>query len=243
MLDEDLQNLAAEYALGTLGALERARAEALCAENTEFARLVAQCEGQLAPLSEALPSQVPPATVWSKIEEALKDAVAIPSIDIAQQLSELRERLSMWRYVATGALAATVLLAVVTANSIVPGLFGVGEKRHFVAMLMDDGGKYGFIITVAPENEKIMIRKVAYGAPPSKFHELWLIKPDGSPPASLGMLNGEKLLTVDVSDKVPMDDFADGVKLAVSVEPLGGAPSGNAMGPVVFAGLLMKQMP
>lgn len=251
MLDEEMQNLAAEYALGSLDAEARARAEALCAVDVEFARSVEEWEGRLAPLGEALAPQAPPATVWKRIEGAVKLAGTIPSISPGPQLSELRERLSLWRTIATGAMAATIVLALVATKAIAPswapswapGWFSAHDESHYVAMLMDDGGQYGFIITVATENEQIMIRKVAEGAPSSKLHELWLIKPDGSTPASLGILDEETLMMVDVSGKVPMDDFVDGVKLAISVEPSGGASSGNNMGPVVFAGLLMKQMP
>jgi len=37
--------------------------------------------------------------------------------------------------------------------------------------------------------------------------------------------------------------FALGFSFLISLEPEGGAPAGKSMGPVMFAGLLVKQTP
>ena len=52
-MDEDREILAAEYALGTLDASERAQAERLIASDPEFAARVSYWDGQLSLLADA----------------------------------------------------------------------------------------------------------------------------------------------------------------------------------------------
>jgi len=66
--------------------------------------------------------------------------------------------------------------------------------------------------------------------PARKSPELWLILP-GQAPVALGLLAPAAPVVV----KMPAADIAD-VTLAVSIEPLGGAPDGKATGPVVGSG-------
>ncbi len=62
--------------------------------------------------------------------------------------------------------------------------------------------------------------------------ELWALKKDG-PPASLGVIAADKLTAVN-QRALPKDTKG----LAVSLEPLGGSPTGAPTGPVLFVGEL-----
>lgn len=68
--NEDHIALAAEYALGTLDAAERAEAEALMAVDAEFAGLVDAWSQRLASLNQMVGSVEPRAEVWDRIREA-----------------------------------------------------------------------------------------------------------------------------------------------------------------------------
>jgi anti-sigma-K factor RskA len=69
-------------------------------------------------------------------------------------------------------------------------------------------------------------------APNERVFELWAIAPGNARPRSLGVIpvNGELKLS-----RLP-PDLGDGVTLAISVEPLGGSPTQQPTGPVVFVG-------
>jgi anti-sigma-K factor RskA len=68
--DEDHIALAAEYALGTLDAEERAQADALMAEDKEFAALVEAWSLRLGALNQMVGSVEPRSEVWDRIREA-----------------------------------------------------------------------------------------------------------------------------------------------------------------------------
>ena len=69
-----------------------------------------------------------------------------------------------------------------------------------------------------------------------KSMELWLIPP-GDKPHSLGLIDPNRPVTI----KVPKDllrAVSNEAVLAVSLEPLGGSPTGQPTGPVIANGKL-----
>jgi anti-sigma-K factor RskA len=48
---------------------------------------------------------------------------------------------------------------------------------------------------------------------------------------------------MDAPLEIDSKELEKGVQLAVSLEGVGGAPAGSPMGPVMFAGLLVKLTP
>ena len=90
---EDHTALAAEYALGTLDAGERAQVEALISSDADFAALVEAWTLKLAPLNQMVGSVEPPAAVWDRIKAAIgmSDTTAA-SIAVADQPSSVGSR-------------------------------------------------------------------------------------------------------------------------------------------------------
>jgi anti-sigma-K factor RskA len=73
-------------------------------------------------------------------------------------------------------------------------------------------------------------------AGPAQSYELWLIPAEGGAPVSLAVLG-----SLDAKLTLPAQQAARltrGAKLAVSVEPAGGSPTGAPTGPVLFAGAI-----
>jgi anti-sigma-K factor RskA len=68
---EDHIALAAEYALGTLDAAERAQVEAMMAVDTDFTAMVQAWEQRLSALNQMVGSVEPRAEVWDKIRTAV----------------------------------------------------------------------------------------------------------------------------------------------------------------------------
>ena len=69
------------------------------------------------------------------------------------------------------------------------------------------------------------------GAPPEgRDYEIWWIRPDGSAPISLGVVPRSGSARMELPDDL---DPGEGVQIALSDEPEGGSPTGQATGPIV----------
>jgi anti-sigma-K factor RskA len=71
-------------------------------------------------------------------------------------------------------------------------------------------------------------------AGPQQSYELWLLPEEGGAPISLAVLG-----SLDARFKLPeaqVSRVRSGAKLAVSVEPAGGSPTGGPTGPVILVG-------
>lgn len=247
MAKRDLDILAGEYALGTLDADDRAEAERLLQSDPDFARNVRDWEKRLSPLAEAEQAVQPPASSWDRIASAISpDAVSArnPLTELAGQLVELKRSLSMWRYATMTAMAAAVALAVVWLGGLQSPLHAPSApEERYVAMLKSDDGKMGFVVTVSMKGNQFAIKPVEVNAPQDGSYELWAIMKDKKTPMTLGVVGTEAYAMVDTPPMLDRKELDKGVELAVSMEPKGGAPKGQPMGPVMFAGLLVKATP
>jgi anti-sigma-K factor RskA len=226
---EDGRLAAAEYVLGVLGASERRAAERRIARDQVFAREVALWEERLGGLAEGIPSVAPPAGAWPRIEAALHRAGGR-----AEERAVLWQSLRFWRGLAlgAGALAAACLAALVYVGAVSP------PPVPLVAQLGAEGGKTGFVAAVSARGGTLTIVPAALLSAEEKAMELWLIPP-GDKPHSLGLIDPSKPVTI----KVPQDLLSQvnqEAVLAVSLEPLGGSPTGQPTGPVIANGKLAE---
>ena len=246
---DDLDALAAEYALGVLDAAERRAAQARRADEPALDAAIAAWEARLAPLCETVPSVAPPAELYARIEARLAPRLSVvaggaPPVEPVAPVAEraetaramriLRRRVSRWRMRALGMGAVAAALALG---------FGLREWRRppaatsYVAVLQKDALGAAFLLSVDIENRSFVIRPVAAQPEPGRSFELWLI--DGKlGPKSLGVV-GEEPKTSRAS--LPYDRVVlSGATYAVTSEPAGGAPNGVPTGPVVFSGQLIE---
>jgi anti-sigma-K factor RskA len=87
MMDLDKDVLAAEYVLGTLGADERAEAQALIAIDSRFAEIVRSWERRLGELSAMVDPVDPPSDMWDRI----KAGVAVSERSAPEAVSDIAE--------------------------------------------------------------------------------------------------------------------------------------------------------
>ena len=107
-MTEDMDLLAAEYALGTLDSTERGAASRQRLSNPEFDARVLDWDRRLAPLLDMAAPTAPSPATWSAIVASL-DAQTDTSADVATgNVVLLRRAVSRWRAATlmTGALAA-----------------------------------------------------------------------------------------------------------------------------------------
>ncbi len=225
MDDDDLDAVAAEYVLGTLDRLERRAAETRILREPAFAAAVAAWAERLSPLDETVGEVMPPDRVWGGIAGRIGGAAGLG------QVIHLERSVKRWR-VATGVVGiAAALLAVVVAREALappPSM----PNASYVAVLGGEGGEPAFVASVDTAAGTIRLRRVGMAPPPDKSFELWQV-PASGPTVSLGVADSEReLKAIGVSLK-------PGEKLAISVEPKGGSPTGQATGPVVYIGTLL----
>jgi anti-sigma-K factor RskA len=247
MAERNLDILAGEYVLGTLDANERPEIEKLLASDAAFARAVNEWEERLSPLSEAVSPINPPASAWNKIEAALTSHATTDSTalsDLTDQLVELKRSLAVWRYATMTAVAAALALAVVWMGGLETPFGQAPAEERYVAMLQSDKGETGFVVTMNMHGKQFAIRPVSAQTPASKSYELWAIMKDSNKaPMTLGLVGTGAYAMMDAPVEIDDKMLEKGVQLAISLEPEGGAPAGKSMGPVMFAGLLVKQTP
>lgn len=232
-----LEALAAEHALGVLGAAERAEAEARMARDPSFAQLVESWRARLAPLLVEAPAVAPPPEAWARIARSLpaNDDVAV------------RRRLRFWRGATVGSLglaAASLAAAIVLAGrppSVVPAPAApAGPILNAHLMSPADATAPMFVAAYDPARGALIVTSlVKPGADPAHVHELWIIPADGKP-HPLGMIEpGASKAMPMPKAMAPM--FAPGAAIAVSVEPPGGSPKKTApSGPIAAMGHLAR---
>jgi anti-sigma-K factor RskA len=250
MNEDDQEALAAEYALGTLDAQERAQALALIAADPAFAARVAGWERRLGALHDMAEAVEPPAALWDKIAAGLpagaRDVrIAAPA---GAEIIDLTRRLRRWRgmAVAAGALAASLALFVSLrdfAPDYLPGMLRPqGSQGQFVAVLQKDAASPGFILTVDLASKSYTVRTVGAEKPADRSYELWLVSDKFPAPRSLGVI-GENEFTMRPALAAYDADTINNATYAVTLEPRGGSPTGAATGPIVFAGKLIEATP
>lgn len=214
MLGELPDRLAAEYVLGTLTGGARRRFDALLPAHPVLREAVAGWERRLLPMALKTDPVQPASRVWTSIEDKLGWAPAPKTSSL---------RLRFWQAFAAVATVAAVVLGTTTHQA--PG------EAPMIVVLHATKGSETLVAGLSPDRQQLSIQplqKVSLTSDQSL--ELWALKKDG-PPASLGVIASDKLTALS-KKTLP----ADTKGLAVSLEPLGGSPTGAPTGPVLFVG-------
>lgn len=211
------ERLAAEYVLGTLTGGARRRFDALLPAHPTLRHAVAGWERRLLPMALKADMVEPAPRVWKSIENKLgwtPAAVARPASSLA---------LRFWQAFAAVATVAAVVLG--TTSHLAP------TGAPMIVVLHATKGTETLVAGLSSDRQQLSIQplqKVSLTAQQSL--ELWALPKSGAP-ASLGVISADKLTALD-KRSLPKDTKG----LAVSLEPLGGSPTGAPTGPVLFVG-------
>lgn len=236
MLSEDREVMAAEYVLGTLDASERAQAEVLLASDSEFAARVRYWENYLGALLASVEPVEPRRDLFPRIRAMIASGGGVQVIDLTR-------RLNRWRgtALAASALAASLLLFVGLrdfAPDYLPAALRPDSQR-FVAVIQQSKDAPAFLLTVDTRNRSFTVRKVSAEVPAGRSYELWLVHDKFPAPRSLGVIS-EHEFTRPAAFAEYDPQIINEATYAVSVEPPGGSPTGQATGPIVFTGKLIE---
>lgn len=220
---------AAELALGLLDGEERGAALRRVLAEPGFAAQVEWWRSRLAVLFDLWPEHAVPPHLATRIEASL-DGTPAPA----------RTNRFAWPALTavTSAIAASLLLFVmVRPEPTVPVSQPIPVARPtsvLVAMLGD--AKSPVAAVYDPANGALRVA-AGPGVPEARVAQLWVIGGDGVP-HSLGLLSGRP--TSLAPKGVDRGRITPGATLAISVEPLGGSPTGLPTGPVVATGVVAR---
>lgn len=236
---EDIDMLAAEYVLGTLDASERVAVAARRLREPALDAAIVAWERRLAPLDAATAPATPLIDVLSRIEDQL-DA-RLPSVsgrgDGTARILALERRVGFWRRTAAAASAIAAALALVVGLR--ETLLPVQQPKNFVAVFQKDDQQPAFLLSIDLETRQLVIRPVTAEPLRERTYQLWIVDPSVDPvPRSLGLI--ESSLTEPTRKTLASlePDVLRRATFGISVEPVGGSPTGRPTGPALHGKLL-----
>jgi anti-sigma-K factor RskA len=227
---EDMEELAAEFVLGTLPLAERQEAEMLMTGDAEFVLMVKAWERRLIPLALALePVEAPP-----RIRGAVMKAIAGDAAN-SETVVSWKRKAAAWRWATLGTSAIAASLA---AFILVGKPSGPPTDQRYVAVLQAEGPGPAFLASIDLANGSISVRTMGAVAQPGKSYELWAVGGGRDKPQSLGVIDASFRIPASKLGKIDPAVMNDTL-FAVSLEPEGGSPTSQPTGPVMFTGKLV----
>lgn len=231
---EDRDLLAAEYSLSVLEGPELAGARRLETSDPTFAAAIAAWNERLAPLfDEVAPVPADPA-IWRRIEAMIDPPAA------NDNLPRLEQRLRTWRGAAFGAGALAASLAGIIAfqpSREAPPTVQAERAPILVATLSSESAPASLSVTYDGQQRSVLVSPGRLENVQARDHELWII-PAGGQPISLGIVGASAPQRLPVPAELE-PHFQQRAQIALSVEPIGGSPTGSPTGPVIAAGELL----
>jgi len=217
----ELDALCGEYLVGTMRGAARRRFERALAQESAVARRLQYWEQVAAVNYSERFFVAPSAAVWKRIQRDLA---------LRRFSPPWYSRIELWRIWAVSAsLALILMLAWPYLNRPAPVTYLT------VAVMQGKAPDAQVTVELSGDRRTLRLRPARpVLASASQSFELWLIPAGGAAPQSLGVLgalDSEIRLSPELGIRL-----APGAKLAVSVEPAGGSPTGGPTGPVIVIG-------
>lgn len=215
-----LDELAAQYVLGTLRGPARRRFERYCARNVAALHAVRRWEDRLVDMLAGVVPVAPSTLVWDRIKFRIRrDRALRPKRGLAT--------FGNWRFALAAGIAALAIAFGVWTG------FGPGSYQP-VATFADQQQRQLWNIE-APRNRD-ELRVSALGnlqLDPARAYELWALPGEGAAPVSLGLMPRSGRDTLELSDAQRLA-LSRSSQIAISEEPPGGSPTGAPTGPVLY---------
>lgn len=211
---EQLERLAAAYALGTLRGRARVRFEKLCTQHPQALARRQAWEDRLLPLALAVPSQRVSALLWSGIRLRLAESGsgAHAPAPRAARLGALR-----------GLAVACIALFALAFGDV---LYQARPDWRVLADLAPPNGMTQWHVHRSGDYRRLRVISVGETpAPNGGSYELWVLPVGGGNPVSLGIIpaRGEETQVLDERQQALL---RTATTIAVSLEPGGGSRNG-----------------
>lgn len=217
------------YVLGLLDEAERDRVEAELATDVALSHAVGQARDRFLELDLAGPASGISSDLWMRIDTAL----ANPASQISGQSAPGRwavndNKHSRWRSLALSAMAASALLFVGLAYTLVSQ-----PDPQVVAILMNDRGEPVAMVEDFGNDAAKVIPLTDVSVPADRSLQVWTLPSQEMGPVSLGVLDGWNTVRLEWPElPVPQAEQL----YEITIEPLGGSPTGRPTGPILGKG-------
>lgn len=216
-----IEYLAAEYVLGSLTGGARRRFERWMIDSHQVRQEVWFWEAKLGDLGSAVPTQEPPSSVWTAIEQRLW----------ATDRSASKSRTG-WLWPTWSALASMASVVMLVLWLAAPNVPTDATPRLAGAVLEEHAQSPLWVISERGDDMQLNLRTVAASqAAAGKDYELWIVPKEGAP-ISLGVIPVGGTATVALTP-VTRAALQESRTLAISLEPQGGSPTGAPTGPIL----------
>lgn len=228
--DQEQHLLAAEHALGLLEGSELSRARELMLSSRQFRQAVREWEISLAPIADEASEQPPPTRLWQRIDQAATSEARQATVH------DLRRRLLRWKGLsfAAMAVAAAAVLFVAVPRQGTPAPPAETNAILLLATLSSPQTDTAIAAAYDRRAQSLLVQPGVLAKAPGRQHEVWII-PAGGTPVAVGLLAPDRPQRLAVRAEIA-PHFRGRSTLAVSVEPIGGSPTGQPTGPVIAAG-------
>jgi len=237
----------------------------------ELNALVAPVEPP-APVWERITAALPDAGQSGHLHLPEVPAPPMPTDVPSAEIIHMRQRMQRWRgfNIVTGLMAAClvgiVLVREYKPNALPPELRPLrpvverivekpvevvkevvrevpsARPAQFVAVFQKDEQSPAFVMTIDTDKRTVTVRQVAAERLADKSYQLWIATQPGTPPRSLGVLGSDDY-TVQATLAGYDPAVINNATYGISLEPLGGSPTGQPTGPVIHARLLQVTPP
>ncbi len=233
-LSEEIMALSNEYVLGLLSPSEEMLIEEIMARDAELDRWVGTLRDDLLPLDQSAKPQELPTNFADRIRDQLarqelpRTAAATPSVQPANLPTKPRQ----WGL----GLAAASLVGLAVGFGAAG--FQPSPQPVVVAVLLDAAGVPQAVIDDYG-NDTATVRFVAnITVPADRTLQVWTLPSQQQGPTSMGTLVGAAATRLSFQDlPAPHEQQL----YEVTLEPLGGSPTGRPTGPIIGKGFAASQ--
>jgi anti-sigma-K factor RskA len=209
---ELLDRLAAEFVVGTMQQRSRKRFERLCATNPHARAAVKKWEDRMVGLIAKVKPEQPSPQVWTGIEKRLGFAADAKESSFFAWLG------SRWSAAAFATVAALAIGIGVYLNQSI-------QAQQIAAFTAPERGEIWRVKSTKQGDKLVVEATNSVVRDDAHDYELWAL-PEGGAPVSLGVLpkSGFATLALNALQRAALGGAS---KVAVSLEPLGGSPTGT----------------
>ena len=225
-----LEAICGEYLLGTLKGPARRRFESVLAREPLVQLTLKNLENMFTPNFANMPAEQPSPQVWVRIEQTVGAGISAAQSSDHAHAPTLGWLGVLWK----NAWGVGIGLAMAVILSM--GAFNMAPKFMQPSIMVTSvvQGKQLQVILTSDRTPLTLAGTLEVTAQADQSYELWLVPASGGAPQSLGLLG-----QLDISPAKTISlitQVRSGAKLAVSIEPKTGSPTGNPTGPVTVLG-------
>jgi anti-sigma-K factor RskA len=238
-MQDDHNDLAADYVMGLLDPAEESRAEQLMTTDVSFARAVSAWRERLADFDASAEPVAPGPALWERIAESTSPTAA-PAI-VADGRAKLWDNIRFWRAAAiSGALAASLLMAIAiggwaTSWRLRSDLAELAQRKPvYVAVLVNDTTREaGALVNAFADGRVELVPLRAIDVPPGRALQVWTLWDRAVGPKSIGLTGQSRAMQLDLKS---LPATVRDQLFEITLEPEGGSPTGRPTGPILFKG-------